>query len=62
MRWFLPFGLFLLVSCQTTGGTFCDVAKPIRLSPEVIDQLTDEQVRQFLGHNEKGRKMCGWAP
>ena len=56
----VPIGMFLLSGCQTTGGSFCDLAKPIRLSPEQIDQLTDDQVRQYLGHNTRGQKLCGW--
>lgn len=51
----------LLTACQTTGGSsFCDIARPIRPTTEQIDQLTDEQVRQLLGHNEKGARLCGW--
>jgi len=55
--------LLALASCQTVPASgFCDIAKPIRLSPEQIDKLTDEQVRQVLGHNQRGAKLCGWKP
>lgn len=60
LRYLLPLAALVLVSCQTPQGSFCDLAKPIRLSPEQIDQLTDEQVRDFLGHNTRGQKLCGW--
>jgi len=60
LRYLLPLAALVLVSCQTPQGSFCDLAKPIRLSPEQIDKLTDEQVRDFLGHNTRGQKLCGW--
>ena len=49
-----------LVACQTSGGTFCDLSKPIRLSDVAIDNLSDQEVVDILAHNEKGRKLCGW--
>lgn len=50
-----------LAACQTAGGgTFCDISKPIRLSDQVIDTMTDAEVANALAHNEKGRKLCGW--
>lgn len=61
LRYLLPLAALVLVSCQTVPASgFCDLAKPIRLSPEQIDQLTDDQVRQYLGHNTRGQKLCGW--
>jgi len=62
LRYLFPLAALVLVSCQTPQGSFCDLAKPIRLTPEQIDQLTDDQVRQYLGHNTRGQKMCGWKP
>lgn len=50
----------LLTACQTTGGSFCDLSRPIRLTDEQIAQLTDAQVRDFLAFNRKGAKLCGW--
>jgi hypothetical protein len=50
----------LLAACTTTRGSFCQIAKPIR--PENVDALTDAEVTQILGHNEKGRALCGWKP
>jgi len=58
----MPIGMFLLSGCQTTGGSFCDLAKPIRPTRQQIDQLTDEQVNQLLGHNLRGQRLCGWKP
>lgn len=52
--------LLALSACQTGKGSFCAISKPIRLSPEQIDQLTDAQVADILGLNERGRKLCGW--
>nr|WMC99354.1 hypothetical protein RAR13_11920 [Aminobacter aminovorans] len=54
--------LIALSACQTAKGTFCDIAKPIRLAPEQVDQLTDDQVAQLLAHNTKGQRLCGWRP
>jgi len=54
--------LLTLAGCQTAKGTFCDIAKPIRLAPEQVDQLTDDQVAQLLAHNTKGQRLCGWRP
>ena len=54
--------LLLLAGCETTKGTFCDIAKPIRLAPEQVDQLTDDQVTQLLALNTKGQRLCGWRP
>lgn len=51
-----------LAACQTTGGSFCDLAKPIRLTPEQIEQLTEAQVNRFLGHNKRGERECSWRP
>lgn len=53
-------GLLLIAGCQATGGTFCDLARPIRLSPEQISKLSDAQVAEFLGQNARGEKFCGW--
>lgn len=40
-----------LAGCATAKGDFCAISKPIRLSHEQIDQLTDDQARQLLAHN-----------
>lgn len=52
---------FLLSGC-VTSGSFCKIAKPIRLTEQTIDQLTDREVEQALSHNLKGQKLCGWRP
>lgn len=55
-------GSFLALSaCQTTSGTFCDIAKPFRLSPETISVMTDAEVDAALAHNLKGQRLCGWS-
>ena len=55
-------GLLALAACQTPSGTFCDIAKPIRLSAQAIDAMTDAEVTATLAHNRKGAKLCGWKP
>jgi hypothetical protein len=53
--------LVALSACTTTrGGSFCDVTKPLRLSPDVIGTLSDAEVADVLALNEKGRALCGW--
>jgi len=54
--------LLAIAGCTHTAGTFCDVAKPNRLSAEAVDQLTDAEARAQLAHNRKGQKLCGWKP
>lgn len=54
--------LLTLAACQTISGDFCDIAKPIRLSHEAIDAMTDGEVAAALAHNRKGEAMCGWRP
>ena len=50
--------LLALAGCQTTSGSFCDIAKPIR--PANVDVLTDAEVADILAHNQKGAALCGW--
>lgn len=54
--------LLALASCMTTGkgSTFCDIARPIRLSAATIDVMTDDEVKQALALNKKGEKLCHW--
>lgn len=53
--------LLALAGCMTTGkGSFCDIARPIRLSAATIDAMTDDEVKQALALNKKGEKLCGW--
>lgn len=54
--------LLALASCQTAKGTFCDISRPIRLSDETINTLTDAQVAEILSHNQKGAALCRWRP
>ena len=55
--------LLALAGCQTTsGGSFCALSDPIRLSAETVDRLPDEKVNDILAHNEKGERLCGWKP
>lgn len=61
-RYVILMALMFLAGCQTPQGQFCDIAKPIRLSPEVVDTMTDAEVEKVLAFNEKGQAMCGWKP
>lgn len=54
--------MLMLAACQTSAGDWCDIAKPIRLSHEVIDIMSDNEVAAALAHNRKGEAMCGWKP
>lgn len=51
-----------LTACVTPKGTFCDIARPIRLSAEVIAAMSDAEVEAALAHNRKGAKLCRWIP
>lgn len=55
-------GLLGLASCATSGGTFCDVASPLRLSPAAIAGMSEKEVADALAHNQRGAKLCGWRP
>lgn len=53
--------LLFLTACQTVPkGDFCDIAKPIRVSQEVIQVMTDQEVAEALAHNQKGARLCKW--
>jgi len=52
----------LLAACTTPRGSYCDVAKPVRLSPAAVDALSDAEVAAVLAENRKGAKLCGWKP
>ena len=55
-------GALALAGCTTTGGSFCDIAKPIRVTEQTIAAMTDAEVEAALTHNEQGRALCGWQP
>lgn len=52
----------MLAACRTSGGTFCDIAEPIRLSEATIAVMTDAEIAKALAHNEKGAALCSWRP
>lgn len=62
MKTLLVVALLVLAGCQTTGGSFCDLEKPDRLSQSSIDALTDEEVAKMVARLRKGEKFCGWKP
>lgn len=51
-----------LAGCQSSTGTFCALATPIRLSLPTITVMSPSDLRAVLAHNEKGRRLCGWTP
>ena len=53
-------GLLFLSACQTSSGSFCDIAKPQRPSAATFAVMTDAEVSAMLAHNLKGAKLCGW--
>lgn len=54
--------LVVLSACTTTKGSFCQIAKPIRLTADTVDHLTDEEVAALLAHNTKLQRLCGVKP
>lgn len=54
--------IFLSACSVTSKGTFCDIARPIRLSDQAIDAMSDREVQDALAHNLKGQRLCGWRP
>lgn len=52
--------LALILSGCASGGTFCQIADPMRLSAEVVDKMTDQEANAALAHNLKGKRLCGW--
>lgn len=54
--------LTMIAGCQTSGGTFCAIAKPHRFTAASIAALSDAEVKQELAFNKTGQKLCGWRP
>jgi hypothetical protein len=51
-----------LSACQTTKGSFCDIAEPRRPSEKTLAVMSDAEVKDDLAHNRKGQRLCGWKP
>ena len=51
-------GLLTLAGCQATGGSYCDIARPIVLSTAAIDAMDDQDVTAVLTHNETVEALC----
>lgn len=48
----------LVAGCQTMTGDFCDLARPrVHGNP---DLMSDAALIEFITHNEKGERLCGW--
>jgi hypothetical protein len=54
--------LISLAACQSGGGSFCAIAKPMRPSREAIAAMSDREINEALAHDRKGQKLCGWKP
>ena len=54
--------ILALSACQTGGGSFCNIARPMRPSQATFDAMTASEIADMLGHNEKGQRLCGWKP
>lgn len=54
--------LFALGGCQTVGGSFCKVARPIIAEESDREVISDSLVAQINAHDETGAKLCGWKP
>lgn len=52
--------LFAVAGCVTTGRNDCAGWKPIRLAPQSIDALTDQDAAEILAHNVFGRERGCW--
>jgi hypothetical protein len=55
--------LILTVTACANGhvkDNFCLLAKPIYVTGQEIDLLSDETIKWILYHNEVGRQKCDW--
>lgn len=52
----------VLAGCATTqtAGSYCDIARPLRLSEKTISVMSDAEVRDVLKHNSVGQRLCHW--
>jgi hypothetical protein len=50
----------LASGCAIGGGSFCRIAEPILVSDADLTCMTVETAESILGHNLRGRKLCGW--
>jgi len=51
-----------LGGCVTARGDFCQISSPIRLSNQIVEQMSDSEVNDVLRHNRLGQELCGWSP
>jgi hypothetical protein len=50
--------------CVNGGGNpdQCAGWRPIILTGQAIDALTEDEAAEILAHNEFGAERCGWKP
>lgn len=58
----LSIAILSLTGCVTTGGSFCDLAKPMRPSQATIEAMSDAEVEAMLLHNRTLETQCGVKP
>ncbi len=54
----IVFAVLLLAGCQTTGGSFCDNAKPVYTNQAERNALRPETAKRILTINETWDKLC----
>jgi hypothetical protein len=53
--------LILVGSCQNglaSVNNYCEIAKPLYFSKEVTDTMSDEEIYEWLTHNETYEEIC----
>jgi hypothetical protein len=61
----LLLGLLIVGACASApagggaGGSFCETAKPIRLSVAARAGIADAELRRVWAHNDFGERQCG---
>lgn len=69
MAWAFAFlAAVILGACSTpkatggSGGAWCDVSQPMRLSEATIAAMTRPELEAAVAHNTHGERECGWRP
>jgi capsular polysaccharide biosynthesis protein len=53
--------LILVSSCQSglaSVNNYCEIAKPLYFTKEVVDAMSDEETYEWLTHNEIYQEIC----
>lgn len=57
--WFLGVFIAACTVNPTSNDSFCSNARPIYFSN--IDKVSDDTAKEIAGHNDTGKKLCGWS-